>query len=78
MHRDGSGFAVLKNFDSGTDGATPGSLTEGSDGALYGTTSYGGAYGVGTLFRVNKDGSEFTVLKFFDYTDGAYSDAGVT
>ena len=80
VNKDGGGFAVLKSFDSATDGASIGrGLTEGSDGALYGTTPYGGSYGYGTLFRMNKDGSGFAVLRSFDYgTDGGYSSAGLT
>src|SRR5687768_15673136 len=35
-------------------------LTEGADGALYGTAS-GGGDGYGTVFKLNPDGSGFTV-----------------
>lgn len=35
---------------------------EGSDGALYAVTSSDGAYGGGTVFRLNKDGSGLSVL----------------
>src|SRR5438445_4088929 len=45
-------------------------LTEGSDGALYGTT-YGAANKyAGTVFRMNKDGSGYRVLYKFSPTDG--------
>ena len=47
-----------------------GSLTEGTNGALYGLSQNGGQAGVGTLFRVNKDGSGFAVLKSFSGTNG--------
>ncbi len=68
VNPDGSGFTVLKDFDYSTTGAYPqGELMQGSDGALYGTTQSGGTYGSGTLFKVNRDGTGFTVLKNFDY-----------
>jgi len=51
---------------SNADGAYPlGTLTEGADGLLYGTTYYGGANGVGTIFRIAKDGSGFESLYSF-------------
>src|ERR1035437_896838 len=79
MKKDGSEFAVLKSFDNLTDGANPtAGMIEGSDGALYGTASQGGTYGAGTVFRVNKDGSGFAVLKSFEYySDGANPRAGL-
>jgi uncharacterized repeat protein (TIGR03803 family) len=52
---------------------------EGSDGALYGTTHAGGAYGVGTAFKLNKDGSDFNVLHSFSTNggDGQFPSAAV-
>jgi len=35
-----------------TDGEYPNGLIQGSDGALYGATAYGGAYGDGTVFKL--------------------------
>jgi uncharacterized repeat protein (TIGR03803 family) len=67
LNPDGSGFTVLKNFDNITSGAYPyAGLMQGTDGALYGTAAYGGSLGSGTVFRVNPDGSGFTVLKNLD------------
>jgi len=40
---------------------------QGSDGALYGKTYIGGTFGAGTVFKLNTDGTGFTVLKSFDY-----------
>jgi uncharacterized repeat protein (TIGR03803 family) len=69
INPDGSGFTVLKNFDSSTTGANCwGGLLLGSDGALYGTTYYGGTGSVGTVFKMNEDGTGYTVLKNFDAT----------
>jgi len=67
INPDGSGFTVLKNFDSSTTGANCwGGLLLGSDGKLYGTTYYGGSGSSGTVFKMNQDGTGFTVLKNFD------------
>lgn len=67
LNKDGTGFAVLKNFDSISDGSSPrGGLVEGLDGALYGTTLQGGASGYGAIFRLNKDGTGFSVLRSLD------------
>lgn len=73
LHKDGSGFRILHSFN-GTDGEYgSGGLMEGSDGALYGATYWGGAAGAGVVFRLNTDGSGYRVLRSFSRTDG---DAG--
>lgn len=66
LNTDGTGFAVLKDFDSpdGADLNAP--LIHGTDGALYGVAAGGGAHGHGTLFKLNTDGTAFTVLVDFD------------
>lgn len=52
INPDGSGYVVLHDFVnmSGDGGGPWGPLME-SEGALYGTTTWGGALNVGTLFR---------------------------
>lgn len=52
------------------EGMTPNFLTLGQDGLLYGTAAHGGSSEDGTLFRVNLDGSAFTVLTGFAYGSG--------
>ncbi len=47
-------------------------VIEGSDGDLYGTTFYGGAFNFGTVFRLTKDGSTFTTLHEFTGIEGAF------
>ena len=70
-------FYPVHNF-AGADGANPyGTLIQGSDGNLYGTTVQGGAYGRGTIFKLNPSGV-LTVLHSFNDNDGAYPYAGVT
>ncbi len=41
------------------------SLAQGRDGAWYGTTQSGGAGGTGVIFKINGDGTGFTVLHSF-------------
>jgi uncharacterized repeat protein (TIGR03803 family) len=69
--------SVLHNFSGGTDGATPyGNLAIDKSGNLYGTTTAGGASGLGTVFEVS--GSTETVLYSFNGgTDGADPIAGL-
>jgi uncharacterized repeat protein (TIGR03803 family) len=62
-------FETLQSFDL-TDGATPYAvLVQGTDGNLYGTTSYGGAQGCGTVFKITAAGA-LTTLHSFHGTDG--------
>jgi len=73
LRTNGTDYVILHNFTAATDGklAQGGLLLSG--GRLYGTTSYGGAGGSGTVFELNADGSGFLVLKNFtnSVTDGA-------
>jgi uncharacterized repeat protein (TIGR03803 family) len=73
---DGTGFMNLHDF-SGADGAYAHGPVEGSDGALYGTTSSGGAHGFGVVFKVSKDGASFGTLHDFSRSDGALPQVGV-
>jgi uncharacterized repeat protein (TIGR03803 family) len=45
-------------------------LIEGSDGMLYGVTQAGGEGGNGAVFRLNRDGTGFAVLRSFMGTNG--------
>ena len=83
VNTDGSGYTVLRNF-SGSDGGIPigGLVLSGS--TLYGTTEYGGSSlgsinssGYGVVFKVNTDGSGYTVLKNFTGSDGEHPVAGL-
>ncbi len=77
------GETVLYNFSAnGTDGFLPwASLIFDRAGNLYGTTTWGGTYGYGTVFELTPNGSggwTETVLYNFTFgTDGAIPYAGV-
>src|SRR6266536_5263808 len=66
-------LTTLGYFD-GTNGRMPSNVVQGTDGALYGTTLYGGTYlsivgGVGTAFKITDSGS-LTTLVSFNGTNG--------
>jgi uncharacterized repeat protein (TIGR03803 family) len=65
-------FSVIKNFTAATDGGSPkGSLVQGKDSLLYGTTSTGGTGAGGTIFKIKLSGT-YTVLRHLVYaTDGS-------
>lgn len=66
---DGSGFTTLHVLNP-IDGNNPvGGLTEASNGKLYGLTSSGGFFSYGTIFNIDKDGSNFNVIFRFDNND---------
>jgi uncharacterized repeat protein (TIGR03803 family) len=58
----------------GSDGSSPlGTITAGNDGFLYGLTWLGGQHNMGTLFRIQPDGSSFETLHHFaGETQGKY------
>ncbi len=64
--KDGSGYAVLHRFTGGAEGIEPwGGLAQDSHGKLFGTTLNGGKHDAGTIFKLNKDGSGYTILHHF-------------
>ncbi len=67
LNRSGGDFQVIHEFrgEDGTGDSPLGGLVEWCDGALYGATREGGIDGAGTLFRLNKDGSEFAVVRVY-------------
>ncbi len=70
--------AVLYSFNGGSDGANPYSgLVADNAGNLYGTTSSGGTYGYGTVFKLDATGNETVLHSFAGPTDGAVPYAGL-
>ncbi len=79
INTDGTGFSILHDFTAtlgalGTngDGAQPQAALVLSGNTLYGTSVYGGAYGDGTVFEINTNGSGFTTLHGFAANYGAF------
>jgi len=64
---DGGNYAILRRFNRSTDGAGPRSRLAVSGQTLYGTAGDGGASNYGTLFKLNTNGSAFSIVKNFDY-----------
>jgi uncharacterized repeat protein (TIGR03803 family) len=78
LNLDGTGITNLHSFSAtpapnytNSDGASPQAGLLFSGNTLYGTTAYGGAGGVGTVFRLNADGTGFTNLHSFAALSGA-------
>ena len=89
---DGTGFTNLHSFTTApypstinSDGANPYAGLILSGNTLYGTASQGGSSGVGTVFAINTDGTDYSTLYSliapFDFdspestnSDGAYPD----
>jgi uncharacterized repeat protein (TIGR03803 family) len=84
-----SGQNGTEGLNGSTDGADPtAELVQGSDHNFYGTTYFGGAYDVGTVFRITPGGVETVLYSFTGVpgngvggvsgsTDGAWPDAGL-
>ena len=73
-----SALSILYSFTGGNDGIpTYANLIQASDGNLYGTTSGGGAYGYGTVFRISTNGALTTLYSFTGLNDGGYSYGGL-
>ncbi len=84
IRTNGTGFGLLHQFGSvlqedpatqlnvNSDGAYPETELVLSSNTLYGATEQGGSGGNGTLFKINTDGSGFTLLHNFTNQDGGY------
>lgn len=75
---DGSGFTVLKWFTNFfSDGAEPFAELALDGSVLYGTTFSGGSSGFGTIFKINTDGTGYSVLKHLSLNDGYAPNSGL-
>ena len=64
---------VLYSFAGGGDGANPfAGLVADDSGNFYGTTTSGGTYGNGTVFKITPRGKETVVYSFAGGSDGVY------
>jgi uncharacterized repeat protein (TIGR03803 family) len=88
INTNGTGFRNLHNFtapqlnslnaSTNSDGINPVCTLMVSGNTLYGTAESGGTSGLGTIFSVNTDGSNFKVLYAFHGTLGENNYGGVT
>ncbi len=70
-------FLELYRFQGFSDGKHPmGSLLKASDGLLYGITNNGGQ-NAGTIFSLNPESFEYTVLAKFNVNNGRYPEDGL-
>lgn len=83
--RSGGGWSerVLHNFGIGLDGIFPyAGLTIDASGNLYGTTTVGGVFNLGTVFRLSPQPgggwTETILYSFHESNDGYYPYAGLT
>ncbi|MGA2750209.1 MAG: leucine-rich repeat protein [Verrucomicrobiota bacterium] len=82
LNTNGGDFMVLhtftaldtNTFTTNSDGANPAAALVLCGNTLYGTASWGGANGSGTLFSLNTNGGGFTILHAFATQDGVNSD----
>jgi uncharacterized repeat protein (TIGR03803 family) len=71
-------MTVVYRFSGDTDGLYPDAgLVMDSAGNLYGTTYLGGAYGWGTIYKVDATGQESIIHSFTNNPDGAYPDSAL-
>ena len=65
-------LTVLHSFknDTFTDGSVPSGVIQGSDGNFYGVTTYGGATGNGTVFKVTPTATETVLYSFVNGVGG--------
>jgi uncharacterized repeat protein (TIGR03803 family) len=65
MNPDGTDYALLHEFGDGTDGQNPGYNLALGESTLYGVTSRGGDNDLGTVFKMNLDGTGYAALHDF-------------
>ena len=81
ISKSGTNLLLLKSFLGGTDGASPhAGLLAGIDGLLYGTVYSGGTANYGHVFRINPDGTGYTILHHFQggIVDGRNSETALS
>ncbi len=70
LSEDGTGYEMIYAFAGGALGSYPDAALIEVNGVLFGTTSAGGVHQVGTVFKLNRDGTGFTVLQSFTSAAG--------
>jgi uncharacterized repeat protein (TIGR03803 family) len=68
----GGAVSILHSFTGGAEGSSPlAALIQATNGTFYGTTSAGGAFGMGTVFTMTPAGAFATLYTFTGGADGA-------
>jgi len=71
-------FETLYTFTGPPDGENPwNDLLLDVNGTLYGTTTGGGVYGCGTVYKLNREGKETVLYSFTGGTDGCIPESNV-
>ena len=66
---------VIYSFAGGADGMYPTALISDTAGNLYGTTEFTANYGPGTIFELVKNGSAYTYVVLYTFTDEGFLQA---
>jgi uncharacterized repeat protein (TIGR03803 family) len=76
---DGTGHVILHNCDNMWGGHYPYGSIISNGSFLYGMTRVGGSYGLGVIYKLKSDGSEFSVLHNFPEVqyDGCYPEGSL-
>lgn len=69
MNEDGTNYELVYDFEENAHGSRPSGLIEASDGKLYGALQYYGPNGRGSIYRMDKNGSNFQLI--FSHSSGA-------
>ncbi|MCW3109944.1 MAG: hypothetical protein JWQ09_4450 [Segetibacter sp.] len=82
LNKNGTGFTILKTLSTGADGNFPKHGLIFCNGYFYGVNTYGSNGGLanGSIFRIKEDGSNFSVVKYFNRgsSDGSLPEGGLT
>ncbi|HSH17043.1 MAG TPA: choice-of-anchor tandem repeat GloVer-containing protein, partial [Verrucomicrobiae bacterium] len=68
LETDGGGYEVIKQLGAPDEGLNPLASLWLADSVLYGTTWAGGTENLGTIFKLNTDGSDFATVKSFAHS----------
>ncbi|WP_299108855.1 MBG domain-containing protein, partial [uncultured Tenacibaculum sp.] len=79
LNTDGTGFTKVHDFNATTEGSDPSGFLTFSNGKIWGVLSTGGpgsgsGSAGGSIFSINTDGTNFTVVRGFSFTDFTLSE----